>query len=90
MLRSLDLNGRVAVVTGGTSGLGRSITLSLTEGGADVVASGRRAELVEEVAGAIEKVGRRTLRLTVDVLSRTSIDALRDRELQEFGTWMCW
>ncbi len=85
MLPSLDLNGRVAVVIGGTSGLGRSIALSLAEGGADVIASGRRAELVEEVAGAIETVGRRTARLTVDVLSRPSIDALRDHVLQEFG-----
>ena len=85
MLPSLDLNGRVAVVIGGTSGLGRSIALSLAEGGADVVASGRRAELMEEVAGAIEKIGRRTLRRTVDVLSRPSIDSLRDHVLQAFG-----
>jgi len=42
MLKGLDLTGRVAVVIGGTSGLGRAIALGLAEAGADVVASGRR------------------------------------------------
>jgi NAD(P)-dependent dehydrogenase (short-subunit alcohol dehydrogenase family) len=85
MLRSLDLDGRVAVVIGGTSGLGRSIAINLAHGGADVVASGRRELLVDEVAAEIEKTGRRTLRLTVDVSSRASIDQLRDRVLEAFG-----
>lgn len=85
MLRSLDLEGRVAVVIGGTSGLGRSIAVNLAEGGADVVASGRRAPLVDEVAAQIEKVGRRALRATVDVSNRASVDELRDKVLAEFG-----
>ncbi len=85
MLGSLDLEGRVAVVIGGTSGLGRSISISLAEGGAHVVASGRRGQLVEDVAAQIENIGRRTMRETVDVSSRASIDALRDRVMGEFG-----
>jgi NAD(P)-dependent dehydrogenase (short-subunit alcohol dehydrogenase family) len=85
MLRSLDLDGRVAVVIGGTSGLGRAIAHGLAHGGADVVASGRRERLVDEVAGEIEKIGRRTVRQTVDVLSRESIDHLRDKVLEAFG-----
>jgi NAD(P)-dependent dehydrogenase (short-subunit alcohol dehydrogenase family) len=80
-----DLNGRVAVVVGGTSGIGRALALGLAEAGADVVASGRRAELVAEVAGEIEARGRRTLRQPCDVGERASLEALRDATLATFG-----
>jgi NAD(P)-dependent dehydrogenase (short-subunit alcohol dehydrogenase family) len=80
-----DLTGRVAVVMGGTSGIGRSIAAGLAVSGADVVATGRREANVSEVASEIEKAGRRSLRLTVDAANRASIDALRDAVLKEFG-----
>jgi NAD(P)-dependent dehydrogenase (short-subunit alcohol dehydrogenase family) len=85
MLRSLDLSGRVAVVIGGTSGLGRAIALGLAEAGAEVIPTGRRENLVRDVAAEIQRLGRRTAALTVDVLNRKSIDALRDGVLAEFG-----
>lgn len=74
----LDLAGRSAVVIGGTSGLGREIALGLARAGADVIATGRRADLVDQVSSEIEALGRKTKRCPVDVLSRTSVDALRD------------
>jgi NAD(P)-dependent dehydrogenase (short-subunit alcohol dehydrogenase family) len=77
-MKLLDLDGRVAVVIGGTSGLGREIALGLAEAGADVIPTGRRADLVAQVCAEIEKLGRKTLRYPVDVSSRASIDALRD------------
>lgn len=80
-----DLTARVAVVMGGTSGIGRAIASGFAASGADVVATGRREANVNEVAGEIEKAGRRSLRLTVDASSRQSIDALRDAVLKEFG-----
>lgn len=80
-----DLNGRVAVVMGGTSGIGRAIAIGLAQSGADVVATGRREGNVAEVADEIEKAGRKTLRLTVNASSRESIDALRDAVLKAFG-----
>jgi NAD(P)-dependent dehydrogenase (short-subunit alcohol dehydrogenase family) len=80
-----DLSGRVAVVMGGTSGIGRMLALGLAEAGANVVASGRREPLVHEVAAEIEKLGRKSLRIPVDASSRASIDALRDRVLGELG-----
>jgi len=85
MLKSLDLTGRVAVVMGGTSGLGRTIALGLAEAGADVVPTGRRAALVQEVCAQVEKAGRRSLAMPADVLDRHSIDTLRDRVLHRFG-----
>jgi NAD(P)-dependent dehydrogenase (short-subunit alcohol dehydrogenase family) len=80
-----DLTGRVAVVIGGTSGLGRAIALGLAEAGAAVVASGRRQELVDEMAAAIAQLGRESLNYSVNVSDRASIDTLRDAVLGRFG-----
>jgi NAD(P)-dependent dehydrogenase (short-subunit alcohol dehydrogenase family) len=80
-----DLTGRVAVVTGGTTGLGYAISLGLAEAGADVIASSRRAEQVSQVAGEIEALGRKTLRVPSDVLDRASLQALHDAVIKEFG-----
>lgn len=85
MLKSLDLSGRVAVVIGGTSGLGQAIALGLAEAGADVVATGRRETLVREMCARITGGGRRSLTATVDVRERESVDAFRDRVLEHFG-----
>jgi NAD(P)-dependent dehydrogenase (short-subunit alcohol dehydrogenase family) len=85
MSSSLDLTGRVAVVMGGTSGLGRAMAIGLAQAGADVVASGRREALVDEVRAEIEALGRRSLAIASDVRSRESIERLRDRVLEEFG-----
>jgi NAD(P)-dependent dehydrogenase (short-subunit alcohol dehydrogenase family) len=84
-LELFNLSGRVAVVMGGTSGIGRAIALGLAEAGADVISTGRRSVLVNEVGDEIEKLGRKTLRVPVDASKRESIDALRDAALQEFG-----
>jgi NAD(P)-dependent dehydrogenase (short-subunit alcohol dehydrogenase family) len=80
-----DLTGRVAVVIGGTSGLGRAIALGLAEAGAAVVATGRRQELVDEMAAAIAQSGRESLNYSVNVSDRASIDTLRDAVLSRFG-----
>ncbi len=79
------LSGRVAVVMGGTSGIGRSLALGLAGAGADVVSTGRRESLVNEVADEIQKLGRKTLRHTVDAADRKSIDRLRDAVLGALG-----
>ena len=80
-----DLSNKTAVIIGGTSGLGRAIAIALARSGANVAASGRREEFVMEVCTEIETCGRETLRKTVDVSSRESIDALRDAILKKFG-----
>src|ERR1700693_3694055 len=81
----MDLSGRIAVVIGGTSGLGRTIALGLAEAGADVVSSGRRQELVDEVSAQIRALRRETLTLNVNVADRKSVDTLRDAVMQRFG-----
>jgi NAD(P)-dependent dehydrogenase (short-subunit alcohol dehydrogenase family) len=80
-----DLSGRVAVVTGGTSGIGRTLALGLADAGADVVAVGRREALVHEAADAIEARGRRTLRLTADVTDRASLERVREACVAQWG-----
>src|SRR5262249_35330317 len=85
ILDRFNLKGRVAVVVGGTSGIGRVLALGLADAGADVVATARRQALVEEVAAEIEARGRRTLRIATDVLDRGSLTVARDASLQAFG-----
>ena len=80
-----SLSGRVAVVTGGTSGIGRAIARGLAEAGADVVATGRRAPLVDEVAAEIEALGRRTTRITSDVTDAKSLETLRSACEKQLG-----
>ena len=80
-----DLSGKCAVVVGGTSGLGRAVSLGMASAGADVVAASRRAEEVERVAGEIEALGRRTLRLTADVRDRASLESLHEDVTRGFG-----
>jgi len=86
MKNILDLSGRVAVVVGGTSGLGRAIAIGLAQAGADVVSSGRRAELVDSVAKEIEAVGRKTLRQAMDIGDRGSLSALSAAVVKELGS----
>jgi NAD(P)-dependent dehydrogenase (short-subunit alcohol dehydrogenase family) len=81
----LSLESKVAVVTGGTSGIGRALSLGLAEAGADVVATARRKQQVDETAGEIEARGRRTLRLSSDVCDRRSLEALLLATLDSFG-----
>jgi NAD(P)-dependent dehydrogenase (short-subunit alcohol dehydrogenase family) len=81
----LSLEGRVAVVVGGTSGIGRALSLGLADAGADVVATGRRADAVASIAADLERRGRRTLRVPTDVTDRASVETLRDEVLAAFG-----
>ena len=83
--KQLDLTGKVAVVVGGSSGIGKTVALGLAQGGADVVSSARRKELVNALADEIEALGRRSLRITCDVADRGSLEALLKACLDAFG-----
>jgi NAD(P)-dependent dehydrogenase (short-subunit alcohol dehydrogenase family) len=72
--KRLELDGKVAVVIGGSSGIGRTLARGLAQAGAHVVPSARRMELVNVVAGEIESMGRRSLRVSCDVTDRASLE----------------
>jgi len=80
-----SLEGKVAVVIGGTSGIGLALSLGLADAGADVVATARRQQQVDAAAAAIEARGRKTLRLASDVCDRASLEELLAATLEEFG-----
>ncbi|HEY1403466.1 MAG TPA: glucose 1-dehydrogenase [Pyrinomonadaceae bacterium] len=83
--KPLELNGRVAVVIGGTSGIGRAIAHGLAEAGADVVPTSRRMEQVEAAAAEIEERGRRSLRVASDVSDRDSMQRVLAASIEAFG-----
>lgn len=83
--RPLDLSGRVAVVIGGTSGIGRAIAYGLAEAGADVVPTSRRSEQVESTAKEIEQRGRKSLRVISDVADRKSLEQVLQKSVYAFG-----
>lgn len=80
-----DLTGRIAVVIGGTSGIGRAIAIGLAEHGAAVVPAGRRADLGAQVCSEIEAAGGRAFPQAVDVRHRDSLSALHDSVMERFG-----
>jgi NAD(P)-dependent dehydrogenase (short-subunit alcohol dehydrogenase family) len=81
----LSLTGKTAVVLGGTTGIGRTLSLGLAQAGADVVSSARRHNLVDAVATEIEREGRKTLRVSSDVGDRKSLEHLLAETLADFG-----
>lgn len=84
MRSCLDLTGRVAVVMGATSGLGRAIAIGLAQHHACVIPTGRRQDRVEAVCEEIAQISGCTLRQAVDVRDRASVDALRDAVARRF------
>lgn len=80
-----DLTGKTAVVVGGTSGIGLAMSVGLADAGANVVATSRRAEQVEEAAKAIEALGVKSLRITSDVSNRESLEKLCSATIEAFG-----
>ena len=80
-----DLTGKVAIVTGGATGLGRQMADALAEAGADVVVCARKVERCEQTAAELEALGVRALGLGCDLRDPESIDAVVRRTVDEFG-----
>ena len=83
--KHIDLEGKVAVVIGGTTGIGHAIALGFAQAGATVVASSRREDRVQAVAKELEALGSKTLAVTSDVQDRDSLENLRDQVVKKFG-----
>jgi NAD(P)-dependent dehydrogenase (short-subunit alcohol dehydrogenase family) len=81
--KELSLDGKKALIFGGTSGIGRSIALGFAEAGADVVPVSRRPEEVARTAAEIRALGRNTLELTADITKRDEVQRATDRMVAE-------
>jgi NAD(P)-dependent dehydrogenase (short-subunit alcohol dehydrogenase family) len=85
ILELFDLSGKVAVVTGASSGLGVVFAQSLAEAGADVAVGARRVERLAETRQLVESTGRRALAVATDVADPESCQELVDAAMLEFG-----
>jgi 3-oxoacyl-[acyl-carrier protein] reductase len=82
----MELEGKVAIVTGGTRGIGRAIVLDLAASGADVALNYRKsADLAQELAGTIRGMGRRAQVVRADVSSFDDAQTMVQKALDEFG-----
>ncbi|MFC1737374.1 SDR family NAD(P)-dependent oxidoreductase [Candidatus Hydrogenedentota bacterium] len=81
----LGIDRRVAVVTGGTSGIGKAIALGYAKVGATVVATGRTVPKVAAVSGEIRALGSDTIEMPCDVTQRNEIEHLADAAVDKFG-----
>jgi NAD(P)-dependent dehydrogenase (short-subunit alcohol dehydrogenase family) len=82
---SLSLQNKIAVVVGGTAGIGRAISFGLANAGAAVIASARNKDKVDSVATELEAKNCTTMRVTCDIASRASLEELLKQVLQRFG-----
>jgi NAD(P)-dependent dehydrogenase (short-subunit alcohol dehydrogenase family) len=85
MVPSFRLDGKVAVVTGGSKGLGRAMALGFAESGADVVVSSRKLDECEKVAAEVRALGRRALAVSCHVGDWQQCAELIDAAVGEFG-----
>jgi len=81
----MQLDGRVAIVTGGGIGIGRAIALALAKEGADVVVAARTERALKQVAKEIEGLGRRSLAVVTDLLQPEQPVAIVEKTLAKFG-----
>jgi 2-dehydro-3-deoxy-D-gluconate 5-dehydrogenase len=84
-MKLFDLNGRVAIITGGNAGIGLGIAKGLAAAGATIVVAGRRAEKNLEAARAIEVLNAKTAALEVDVCKEESCRAMIEGTVERFG-----
>lgn len=84
-LNCFSLEDKVAIVTGGGRGLGKSMALAFAEAGADVVVTARTTSEIEQVAAQIEKLGRKALAVPTDITKEDQVQAMVDKTVARFG-----
>jgi len=80
-----ELKDKVAIVTGGGTGIGRGIAIEFAKVGADVVVASRKLENLEKVAGEVRALGRRSLAIATDVRKPEDVDNMVQKTMDEFG-----
>lgn len=84
-MAGFDLSGRVAIVTGGSDGIGKGIALAMAEAGADIVVAARQQAKIDAAVAEIEKTGRRAVGVSVDVSDPAQIQRIVDTAMGAFG-----
>src|SRR5687768_4938419 len=85
VLERLSLIGKVAVVTGGGTGLGQAMSLAMARAGADIVVAGRRLEPLQDTVTAVQQLGRRSLAVSTDITLSEQVAHLMQEALTAFG-----
>lgn len=85
ILDRFHLDGKVAIVTGASSGLGVAFAVALAEAGADVVLAARRVDKLADTAAKVEAAGRRALTVATDVADPEAATAMVEAAMAEFG-----
>jgi len=80
-----SLNGKTAIVTGGGTGIGKSIAIEFAKAGADVALCSRKLEHLEPVMKEIQRLGKRSFAMVVDVRQEEQIKGIVERAVQEWG-----
>ena len=82
---SFSLEGKVAIVTGGGTGIGRGIALEFAKAGADVVVTSRKLANLEKVAEEVRALGKHSLAVPADITNKVDVDNMVQRVMDEFG-----
>ena len=85
MLERLSLDGKVVIITGGGTGLGRAMVRALARAGADVAVAARRQGPIEEATAEVEALGRKALAIPTDVSDSSQVERMVARTLEELG-----
>ena len=85
MIEEFELDEKVAIVTGGGTGIGKAIALALAEAGANIVVAARRIEPLESTAAEVEKLGRRSMAVQADITNSEQVDNAVAKTVAEFG-----
>src|ERR1041385_4015145 len=80
-----SLEGKTAIITGGGTGIGKSMAVEFARAGADVAVASRKLEHLEPVVKDIEKLGKRAFAMAVDVRQEDQVQALVERAVKDFG-----
>ncbi len=81
----MELDGKVALITGAAQGIGKAIALMLAKNGADIVVSDINLEKAQETSREIEAMGRRSMAIKVDVSKSEEVEQMVEKIINEFG-----